>query len=198
MVTKTVKVKASNNGVGTITEIRGAIVDAQVKGEDTTELVKKLKRARLDAAAEAEVVELRKVADKRLEVRQKAKKARGKVKLQGEAIDHFLEVRDNITAPLKELIELADSVDLVKAQLDCYAGYNDIGAFSWSARSVPKGYLPDNFACPFLGVVGGQMDAHDTAAESLYYLKMAYGILASLERTEHVASPFQHTVDEGL
>lgn len=178
-----------------VTEIRRAIVDAQVRGKDTTDLEKKLRSARIDEATKVEVSELKGIADKRLDYRKKAKQVRDKVKAQGETIDRFLELRDSVAAPMKELIELANLAELIKAQLDCYAIPN-VFAFSSMVEKLPKGYLPKNFTCPTLTMVGGLVPSSDKAAESLFHLKVAYGCLAGMEKTNMQLGAFQRKAQE--
>ena len=184
----------------TVPEIRKAIVEAQVKGQPTAELEKLLRQARLDEQMRAEVAELQTVADQRLKWRKEAKKVRATVKLQGEKIDRFLKLRDVIAESLRELIKVARAEGLIKAQNDCYEAplYHDIGVFGADVRKIPRGYLPEGFTCPTLEMADGKTQPYDRAAEALWYMAMAHGLLANLAKGAMEASTRQPEPYENL
>ena len=166
----------------TIKAIQKQIVAKLEVGEDVSELTRRLAQERARIAAQIEVEELKKIVDERQQLRDKAAKVQEKVKLQGEAIDAFLKVRDAIITPLAELVEKAR--DLPKLQSECYAQYHDAFVFGGDMRQIPKGYLLADFNCPILDMASGVSESYDVAAQAFFYLQSGLGLLANLTKGE--------------
>jgi hypothetical protein len=171
----------------TIKAIQKQIVAKLEAGEDVSQLTRQLAEERAKIAAQAEVEELKKIANERQKLRDEAAKVQERVKLQGENIDKFLKLRDTLVSQLQPLIE--PMKELAKMQSmnkdgpgECYAGFFDIGQFSAEVNKIPAGYLPADFGCPFLEMADGKQDARDKAGEACAYLAWAYGILVNFQK----------------
>ena len=172
----------------TIKAIQKQIIVKLEAGEDVSELIRRLAQERAKIAAQAEVEQLKKIADERQALRDKAEAVKAKVQKQGEAIDTFLKARDTLVSQLQPLIEpMSELAKMTAASWErepgaCYSGFGDMGQFAGAVRSVPKGYLPADFGCAFLEMAGGEVDALGKASEAYGYFMAAYGILASLQK----------------
>lgn len=171
----------------TVTILQKRIVKALETGTDPAPLLKELGELRAKIAAEGELAELQKVANERQQLRDKAEAVKAKVQKQGEAIDAVLKARDKLVSqlqpllePMKELAKMA-STSWEREPGECYI-FNDIGQFASTVNQVPAGYLPPEFGCPFLEMVGGEVDARGKASEAYTYLQWAYGILANFQK----------------
>lgn len=163
----------------TVTGLQKRIVKALEMGQDPAPLLKELGELRAKIAAEGELAELQKIADERQVLKDKAAKVQEKVKLQGEAIDAFLKLRDSITEALMPILEQAK--ELPKLQEECYIQYHDSFRFGAAMGKIPKGYLAtDGFSCPMLEMASGVHESYDVAAQALFYLQAGYGLLANL------------------
>lgn len=166
----------------TIKTIQRQIVAKIEAGEDYSELSRQLAEERAKIAALSEVEELEKIAARRREFRDRAAKVQEKVKLQGEAIDTFLEARNAVIKALAPILEKAR--DLPKLQGECYA-YHDVAVFGADLRQIPQGYLSkDGFSCPILRMASGQTDSYDVAAMGLFHLNAGLGLLSQLVKGE--------------
>jgi len=172
----------------TVNMIQKKIVKALETGQDTSGLLKELAELRAFKVAEEELGELQKVVDKRQTLRDKAKKIQAKVKKHDKGIDTFLSLRDSLIKEFPPLLEkLGELNKLAAPSWDrepgvCYSGYNDLTQFQTEARNIPKGYLPSGFGCPFLEMIGGQVDALGKASEAYGYFTSALGILSSFTK----------------
>lgn len=171
----------------TIKAIQKEIIVKLEAGEDVSELTRRLAQERAKIAAQAEVEQLKTIAEERQALRDKAEAVKVKVQKQGEAIDAFLKLRDILVSQLQPLLEpMSELVKMGAAAWErdpgeCYI-FNDIGQFATTVRSIPKGYLPADFGCPFLQMEGGQVDARDKPTEANAYFMAAVGILASFQK----------------
>lgn len=164
-----------------VTGLQKRIVKALETGKDPAPLLKELGELRAKIAAEAELAELQKIADERQKKWDFAAKVQEKVKLQGEAIDAFLKLRDSITEALSPILERAQ--ELPKLQEACYEQYHDPFVFAAVVKTIPKGYLSmDGFNCPMLEMTSGVTDSYDVAAQGLFYLQAGCGLLANLTK----------------
>ena len=129
-----------------IQAIRKQIVEGESRGEDTSKLVESLKRARveeknlMDAEInDAELIELRVEANRRIEWQKAAQTISERVNRQNEAISRFLKVRDGVTEQLLKVIEQLRP--LVEAQEACYTEFENAAAFNKAVAAIPKGYF---------------------------------------------------------
>ncbi len=164
----------------TIKAIQKQIVTKLEAGEDITGLTRQLTRERAKIAAQAEVEQLKKIADERQTLRDKAEAIKVKVQKQGEAIDSFLKARDTITETLAPIVDKAK--ELPELQKNCYAEFNDIQQFAWTVRNIPLDYLGKGFGCPLLESQDGLTDPRDRAAQAIWYINAGLGLLQSLKR----------------
>ncbi|MFA5064955.1 MAG: helix-turn-helix domain-containing protein [Dehalococcoidia bacterium] len=164
-----------------IKELQKKIVTSLEKGTDPAPLLKELSDLRAKIASNAELAVVKKIADERQRLRDSASQVQEKVKLQSEAIDTFLKLRDSITTSLKELLEQA--LPLIKLQSDCYIQYHNVGKLAWMAK-LPNGYLPEDLTVPFLTMGGAPMDPYDASAQAFFYLRSGHGLLVALKREE--------------
>ncbi len=171
----------------TIKAIQKQIIVKLEAGKDVSELTRRLAQERVKIATEGELAELQKIADERQQLRDKAEAVKSKVQKQGEAIDAFLSLRDKLVSQLEPLLEpMGELAKMASASWErdpgeCYI-FNDMGQFAATVRSVPKGYLPADFGCPFLEMKGGQVDAYGKAPEANAYFMAAVGILAGFTK----------------
>ncbi len=171
----------------TIKAIQKQIVAKLEAGEDVSELSRQLAQERAKIAAAIEIQELKKIAEQRQQLRDKAEAVKVKVQKQGEAIDLFLKARDTLVSQLQPLLEPMKELAKMQAPSyskepgECYI-FNDIGNFAGAVRGVPEGYLPANFGCPFLEMKDGTQKANDKANEAYAYLQWCYGILVNLKK----------------
>jgi hypothetical protein len=179
-----------------VEQIKRDIVQAQVRGEDTTKLAKALKDALLEQQVRAEVAELQKIADQRIQYQKRAEAIMARVEKQSEAIDRFLALRDSVTAPLKAIILKAREVDLLKSEETCFSQFHDPFVWDSEARSIPKDYLPSGFSCPSLVMDSAILDSREAGSQALYFLNSAYGLLMNIKKGQMCVSlkPF----DDGL
>jgi len=171
----------------TITVIQKEIVKALETGQDPAPILKELGELRAKIAAEGELAELQKIADEHQALRDKAEAVKAKVEKQSRAIDKFLELRDTLVSQLQPLLE--PMAELAKRGAaawerdpgECYI-FTDVGLFSAAVERIPQGYLPADFACPFLEMQGGEVDAVGKASEAYSYFMATYGILAAFSK----------------
>jgi hypothetical protein len=171
----------------TIKAIQKQIIVKLEVGEDVAELSRRLAQERAKIAAQAEIEELKKIAEKRQALRNQAEVVKSKVQKQSDAIDRLLALRDTIVSQLQPL--LSPMKELAKLQApsysrepgECYI-FNDIGQFAAEVRGIPEGYLPADFGCPFLEMREGTQQANDRASEAYTYLVWAVGILSNLQK----------------
>jgi len=172
----------------TIKAIQKQIIIKLEAGEDVSELTRRLAQERAKIAAQAEIEQLKKIADERQALRDKAEAIKTKVQKQGEAIDAFLKARDTLVSQLQPLLEpMSELAKMAAAAWErepgaCYSGFGDIRQFAAAVNQVPKGYLPADFGCPFLEMAGGQVDALGKASEAHGYFTAAVGILAGFQK----------------
>ena len=171
----------------TIKSIQRQIVTKLETGEDISELTEQLTRETARIETQKKIEQLKKIADERQALKEKAAEIREKVKLQGEAIDRFLELRDTIVSQLEPLLEpvrkLAEMQSMNRdGPGECYAGFNDIAQFGGAVRLILQGYLPPDFGCPFVEMIGGQDKANDKASEAYTYFSAAVGILSNFTK----------------
>jgi len=172
----------------TIKAIQKQIIVKLEAGEDVSELTKRLAQERAKIAAQAEIEQLKKIADERQALRDKAEAVKVKVQKQGEAIDAFLKARDTLVSQLQPLIEpMSELAKMAAAGWErepgaCYSGFGDIPQFAAAVKGISEGYLPADFGCPFLEMAGGQVDALGKAGEAYSYFTSALGILSSLQK----------------
>jgi len=171
----------------TIKAIQKQIIVKLEAGEDVSELTKRLAQERAKIAAQAEIEQLKKIANERQALRDKAEAVKVKVQKQGEAIDTFLKARDTLVsqlqlllAPMSELAKMAAAA-WEREPGECYI-FNDLGQFAGAIRGIPQGYLPSDWGCPFLEMIGGQVDARGKAAEAYSYFMSALGILTNFQK----------------
>lgn len=185
----------------TIVMLQKRIVKALEQGKDTAPLLKELRDLRAELAGAGELDALQKVVDDKQELRDIAKEIKAKVKAQSDGIDSFLEMRDTIVALLQPIAEPMNKLALMGNKAwerepgVCYAGYNDYSQFATQARNIPQDYLDKDIGCPFLSMVGGQIDVDGKANEALQYFVSVLGILAGFEKT---AIPLSLKPAEGL
>lgn len=171
----------------TIKAIQKQIVVKLEAGEDVSELARRLAQERAKIAAQTEIEQLKKITDERQVLRDRAKAVKAKVQRQSEGIDKFLKARDALVSQLQPLLEpMGELAKMAAAGWErdpgeCYA-FNDLGQFAGEVRQVPKGYLPTDFGCPFLEMIGGQVDAYGKAPEAYGYFTSALGILANFTK----------------
>ena len=158
-----------------IETLREQIVEAQMKGEDTGKLEQALKKARFNEQVEIEVKGLQEVAQKRLVYQHLAEEIMAKAKVQGEAVDRCLKLSDDIAQSLKNLIDKATALDLVKAEVDCYKEYAYFSLYGYDIQRVPRGYLPKGFTCP---VLESNDSSHEKIATALNRMQEAYKCLS--------------------
>ncbi|HUU63186.1 MAG TPA: hypothetical protein VMX96_04610 [Dehalococcoidia bacterium] len=171
----------------TIKAIQKQIVAKIEAGEDVSELTRQLARVRAEIAAQVEVQELRKIAEQRQALRDRAEAVKVKAKKQGEAIDRFLTSRDNILPQLLALIEPVK--ELAKMGMaswerdpgECYL-YNDSGPFQGDMRGIPIQLLPQDFKCPTLEMTAPGERSFGKASEALRYFEACIGILANFRK----------------
>jgi len=172
----------------TITELQKRIVKALETGQDPAPIEKELAELRAKIAMEAEREQLQKVANERQQLRDNAAKVQEKVKLQSDSIDRFLELRDKLVIQLQPLLEpMKELAKMAAAGWErepgaCYSGFGDIPQFAAAVKGIPEGYLPADFGCPFLEMIGGQVDALNKASEAYSYFMSAHGILAGFTK----------------
>jgi hypothetical protein len=177
----------TDNRLGEIKQIQKQIVQALETGQDVKQLRDKLARVRAEIVALVEDEELKKIADQRQALKDKAKAVKVKVQKQGEAIDRFLSLRDALVSQLQPLIEPMRELARMAAAAwerdpgECYI-FNDLGQFVGEVNQVRAGYLPPEFGCPFLEMKGGLVDARGKASEAYSYFMSALGILAGLQK----------------
>lgn len=178
----------------TIKAIQKQIVAKLEAGEDVSELTGRLAQERAKIAAQAEVEQLKKIADTRQLLRNRAEAITVKVKRQDEGIDRFLKLRDTIISQIKpsleEMKELADMQSMGRFGMgECYAAFNDRGQFAAAVRGIPGGYLPSDFGCPFVSMIGDKTDALDKANEAYSYFSAVLGILGGFMKGTANLSP---------
>lgn len=172
----------------TIKAIQKQIIVKLEAGEDVSELTRRLAQERAKIAAQAEIEQLKKIANERQALRDKAEAVKAKVQKQGKAIDAFLKLRDTLVSQLQPLLEPMNKLAKMAAPSwardpgACYSGFGDMGQFAGAVRQVPAGYLPVGFGCPFLEMAGGQVDALGKASEAYSYFTSALGILAGFQK----------------
>jgi len=164
-----------------IKELQKRIVKALETGRDPTPIQKELGQLRAKIAAEAEMEELKKIVDKRQELRNKAEALKLKVQQQDEAIDNFLKARDSIIESLATI--LVKVRELPKIQDECYRQFQDAGQLLWITK-LPEGYLPKGLTVPMLEVSSGMEYGNDKSAQAVFYITSAMGFLQSLVRKE--------------
>jgi hypothetical protein len=170
-----------------IKEIQKQIIVKLEAGEDVSELTQRLAQERAKIAAQAEVEELEKIAAGRQALWDQAAKVQEKARLQGEAIDTFLKLRDTLVSQLQPLLKpMSELVKMAAASWErepgvCYI-FNDIGQFAATVRQIPKGYFPADFGCAFLEMAGGKEDARDKARKAHAFLMWALGILTDFQK----------------
>jgi len=167
--------------MATVTELRKQIVAALEKGEPTEGLERQLKEARLVEQTSKEVSELQGIASKRQELKQRADSIVAKAKLQGEAIDAFLQARDAIIEPLQAIVKQARA--LPQLQEKCYAEFHDGLQAGWAVRAT-GGFLPEDFTYPMLDFADGVTPAYDAASRVFQFLSFGLGILSNLRKNE--------------
>ena len=172
----------------TIKAIQKQIIVKLEAGEDVSELTRRLAQERAKIAAKTEVDQLKQIADERQALRDSATKVQEKVKLQSDAIDQFLELRDTLVSQLQPLIEPMKELAKMAAPSwerepgTCYSGFNDLSQFAGEVRGIPERYLPADFGCPFLEMEGGQVDALNKASEAFAYFTAVVGILTGFTK----------------
>lgn len=170
-----------------IKAIQKHIVDALEKGEDVAKLRNELARVRAEIAADAEVEELRKVANERQALRDKAEAVKVEVQTQGEAIDAFLKARDAVLPKLQELQEpLRELAGMSNATWEANPGrcylFNDAGVFSASVVNIPKELLPKDFSCPTLEMTIPSELSYGKARQAFQFFEYCVGILCSFKK----------------
>lgn len=172
----------------TIKGIQKQIIVRLEAGEDVSELTRRLAQERAEIAAQAEVEQLKKIADERQALRDKAEAVKAKVEKQSQGINQFLEMRDTLVGQLQPLIKPMSELAKMAAPAwerepgACYSGFGDIAQFAAAVNQVPEGYLPADFGCPFLQMADGKQDALNKTTEAYSYLLAAHGILTSLQK----------------
>ncbi|MFC1980256.1 hypothetical protein ACFLVS_05365, partial [Chloroflexota bacterium] len=167
----------------TIKAIQKQIIVKLEAGEDVSDLTRRLAQERAKIAAQAEVEQLKKIADERQALWEKAEVVKAKVQKQGEAIDAFLKARDTLVSQLQPLLEpMSELAKMAAAGWErepgaCYSGFGDIPQFAAAVKGIPEGYLPADFGCPFLEMIGGQVDALNKASEAYSYFTSAQYIV---------------------
>jgi len=169
-----------------IKKIQKAIISDLEKGEDVSDLSRQLARVRAEIAADAEVQELKKVAEQRQALRGRATAVQEQGKKQSEVADRFLQLRDALVSQLQPLLEPLK--ELARMQSPSYSRelgefiFDDIGQFVNAVKGIPLSYLPANFGCPFLEMSDGTQKADGKASEAYAYLQWCCGILAGLKK----------------
>lgn len=177
----------TDDRLGEIKALRKRIVNAQEKGEDVGSLSRELARVRAEVAAEAEVQELAKVADKRHALRGKAEAVLAKVHEQGEAIDAFLKARDPLVEALSPLLEpMRELAQLSNPSWErnpgqCYL-FNDVGSFAGALHDIPRELLPSDVACPTLEMTQPSERSFGKALQAAAHLEYCLGILVSFRK----------------
>jgi hypothetical protein len=168
-------------------KLQKKIIEALEEGKDTAALQKELRELKANIEANREIEELKKVADQRLLLKDKAAKILKTVSKQSKAISEFLEKRDLLIEKIKPLIEpFKELVKLQAASFErepgsCYL-INDIGQFNAMIKDIPADYLPKGFGCEFLTMEGGKVEATGKANEAYFYFLAAYGILTAFSK----------------
>jgi len=171
----------------TIKQIQKQIVVKLEAGEDVSQLTRQLAEERAKIAAQAEVLELKKIADARQALRDKAEAVKIKVQKQGEAIDNFLGKRDDVVKQLQPMLEpLKELARMGRATWEgdggeCYL-YNDAGQFLGAVRDIPKELLPADFKCPTLEMALPGERSFGKAKEALLYFQSCLGILSNFQK----------------
>jgi len=179
------KIKATQKEL----RLQKKIIEAIENKKDTSALVKQLADLRAKIAEEAELKELKKVADQRAELKDKAAKVIEKAAKQNKAILEFLKKRDILLDQLKPLIEpMKELAKLQAASWErlpgkCYL-FNDIGQFNAAIKGIPQDYFPEGFGVDFLQMKGGQINAIGKAKEAQQYFLAAYGLIAAFEKVK--------------
>jgi len=175
----------------TIIMLQKKVVQALEQGKDPAPALKALADYRANQEVQKELGELQQIADNRKALRDRADAIKVKVEIQDKAIDEFLKARDTLIAQLQPLLEpMGELTKLGASGWErepgvCYAGYNDYTQFAGEVRGVPKGYLDENFGCPFLEMAGGQDDARGKATEAYGYFASALGILSAFVKGQN-------------
>ena len=164
-----------------IKELQKRIINAIETSHDPAPIQKELEAVRAKIAAEAELEELKKIADKRKELRNQAEKLKVKVKQQSEAINNFLKERDSAIELLATI--LSKVRELPRLQDECCSQFFDAGQLGF-IQKLPEGYLPKGLAVPFLEGSDGIGYVNDRAAQAVFSINSGLGLLQSLVRVD--------------
>jgi hypothetical protein len=189
------------NRLGEIRVIQKKIVSALEQGEDVSSLSRELARVRAEIAAEAEVQELKKIADQRQALRDKAEVEMANTQSQGAAIDILLQKRDKLLDQLKPLLEPMRELALLANPSwehnpgSCYL-YPNAASFQGSVTGIPRELLPVDFACPTLEMTAPGERSLGQARQALQYFEFCIGILQSHKKGTMAA--YLHPTNSGL
>lgn len=184
-----------------IKQLRQKIVEAQEKGEDVSELSRQLRDARAEIAAQAEVEELKKVADQRNRWKAEAENVKTRAARQEAAIDRFLELRDDLLGKLQPFLEgmreLARRASMDReGNGEVFEEFPDAFNFGAAVSGLPRGYLPEDFTCPMLELSPGTVPAYGKALEMFSYFQASLGLLSNFRKGVMTAS--LKGVDDGV
>jgi len=167
----------------TLRDIRSAIVDRLRRNEPTAHLEAALAAEHAAEAARQEFPKLKAIADQRQEWQRQADALKVRVSVQEAAVEAYLKAVSAVVLPLKEVAEKGKSlVELERVVFGNGEGFHDQDQFTSIVNSIPTGYLPENFSCPYLVEDGGLVPAENQGIRAVALLRQAYALLAGLKK----------------
>ena len=172
----------------TVVGLQKKLAKALEMKQDPVPILRELAELRAKQAADKDLAEAQKIADLTQQEKDRAAGIQEKVNLQSNGIDQFLALRDTLVSqfcpllePMSELAKMAAPAWEQEPGI-CYSGFNDMSQFAAAVREIPQGYLPVDFGCPFLEMIGGQVSAYGKATEAYNYFMAALGILSNFTK----------------